>query len=64
MALPGGAMNQRGIALMILLGTAVLFDSDKTLLDACLAEPELRKPQYQKFMNKVKGQTLESVLGL
>ena len=63
-ALPGGAINQRWIPLMKLLGTAVLFDSDKTLLDACMAEPELRNPRYQKFMNKVKGQTLESVLGL
>jgi hypothetical protein len=37
---------------------------DRGLMDACLAEPELRKPEHKAFMNKIKGKAIEQDLGL
>jgi hypothetical protein len=50
--------------LLQMLSTAEVLDFDRGLMDACLAEPEWRKPEHRAFMNKIKGKAIEQELGL
>lgn len=50
--------------LLQMLSTAEVIEFDRGLMDACLAEPELRKPEHRAFMNKIKGKAIEQDLGL
>lgn len=62
--LHGGAIDSAWTPLLQLLSTATVVEFDRGLMDACLAEPELRKPEHRAFMNKIKGKAIEQDLGL
>lgn len=62
--LHGGAIDSAWTPLLQLLSTATVVEFDRGLMDACLAEPELRKPEHKAFMNKIKGRAIEQDLGL